>query len=403
MFSAFTKQLTHLQGSPDRKFTRNQTPSVNHKRSRESIDRHSDNSPVDEMEPVNFYDGTPKFACPFSKEGRPNPCPNDFSKAKNVRRSMLRNHLNQIKVSGGDVYHPINDPLWRSSECQRLMMKRPEKDSEEVKKAKANQRSRDHYARKRLNYEENGEEMKVKYENAEITREEYEQFLPPMEKLKFKRKRASEEAVEETLSSRPASTRPSNIVPSQLDATKIEAKLKASNELLSRFVSLFSNSTNFNWPSEAGVDAFNIFGAMLTKDVHHSYVPQPGTKQEVRRLRKELEKAMKSGVGNSERMNKVKEVFDSSHEAYLTAISELRDESPEENMETESENMTVDSAEGRRVAEDIEEMEEFWKKAKSDARDCITPNFDGNSVVDILQLINNSESLLKECREAKED
>lgn len=155
-------------------------------------------SPIDTSTPeFAFYDKSAKpleHVCPFSNPDRPNPC--TTHNKSTGRRDRIHFHLADLKLAGGDVHHPPDDPLWDRWPVTFYLMKRPKKFKPEVKAQRSSKRNKRDYVRRVKRVMENGPEMVAQYQAGEVSEKELAGFLVGAPRAQFKKKVEIREAVE---------------------------------------------------------------------------------------------------------------------------------------------------------------------------------------------------------------
>ena len=115
-----------------------------------------------------------KKVCPFSAPERANPCTTHAT--PRTRKDLIQRHLQTVLRHHGDQEHPLDDPLWRSSDLQQYWLApRPDKLTNPEHKKYARRRTQAKAYQKRVAREmsDEGKQRKEQYERGEIPSDEY--------------------------------------------------------------------------------------------------------------------------------------------------------------------------------------------------------------------------------------
>ena len=124
-----------------------------------------------------------EFICPFS-QNEVNPCSMNTNRKK---KTPITNHLLYIKCRGGDIRHPLNDPLWNTDLVKKYYLQKRPKLSQAQKKI-THRRTNQRAYRSRLERQEKYRETQLaKFINAEITEDEFRKILVGKQRLEWDR------------------------------------------------------------------------------------------------------------------------------------------------------------------------------------------------------------------------
>jgi len=129
---------------------------------------------------LKFYDRdfVPKEkVCPFSAASRLNPCTSHATPKS--RKDLIQHHLENVRHKGGDLNHPIDDPLWHSDVVQHYWLApHPEKsDDPLIMRLAASKASTKSYQRRKDCQEKEEPKLKQLFETNKIKFEEYKAIL----------------------------------------------------------------------------------------------------------------------------------------------------------------------------------------------------------------------------------
>jgi len=135
---------------------------------------------------IQFYNCKKRPArkvCPFANTERENPCPNFDQPRK--RKDAIMKHLLRVQKDGGDMHHPIDDPLWESYAVKWFLSRRPPKLDPKTKKT-AKQAAQSRYYKKRKRIQDNKlETMEQLFKNGDIGEEEFKKILVGEKRRQF--------------------------------------------------------------------------------------------------------------------------------------------------------------------------------------------------------------------------
>ena len=129
---------------------------------------------------LKFYDRdfVPKEKVyPFSASSRLNPCMSHAMPKSH--KDFIQHHLENVRHKGGDLNHPLDDPLWQSDVVQHYWLApRPEKsDDPLIMKLAASKASAKSYQRRKDRQEKEEPKLKQLFETNKIKFEEYKVIL----------------------------------------------------------------------------------------------------------------------------------------------------------------------------------------------------------------------------------
>jgi len=86
-------------------------------------------------------------------------------------------HLKKVKRAGGDVEHPLNDPLWNSAIVNYWLNPRPQRFDDKKRKAGSKSSAHRYYKKRKMIQETQADEKKTLYIEGKIALDEYKKYL----------------------------------------------------------------------------------------------------------------------------------------------------------------------------------------------------------------------------------